>query len=75
MLERQVVKEFLEEEFKDIELKIPEDISEEVLVETFCNYVEDDYYEWLDDNFKSFFDNGNPDWKWIKQRIQHYQKD
>lgn len=75
MLDRQVVKEFLEDKFKDIELEIPEDISEEVLVETFCKYVEDDYYEWLKDNFKSFFNHGNPDWKWIKQRIGHYQKD
>jgi len=35
-------------------------ILKEALVETFCKYVEDDYYEWLKDNFKSFFNYGNP---------------
>ncbi len=38
------------------------------LVEAFCQYVEDDY-EWLKDNFKSFFNHGNPDWEWIRGRI------
>jgi len=37
----------------------------------FCQYVEDDYYEWLKDNFKSFFDHGNPDWEWIKEKIKN----
>jgi len=32
--------------------------------------VEDDYYEWLKDNFKSFFDHGNPDWEWIRERAR-----
>lgn len=75
MLDRQVIKEFLEEDLKDIEIEIPEDISEDALVETFCRYVEDDYYEWFKDNFKSFFNHGNPDWNWIKNRFEHYQKD
>jgi hypothetical protein len=43
----------LDEELKEME--IPKDISEEALVEAFCKYVEDDYYKWLKDNFKSFF--------------------
>ncbi len=72
MLDREVVKEFLEEEFKDLELGIPEDITREELVETFCQYTENDYYEWLKDNFKSFFNHANPDWDWIKDRIKHY---
>ena len=44
---------------------MPDDIYKEVLVEAFCKYVEDDYYEWLKDNFKSFFNHGNPDWQWL----------
>jgi len=56
MLDREVVKEFLSEEFSEREIEIPDDISEDVLVETFCKYVENDYYEWLKDNFNSFFD-------------------
>ena len=70
MLEGRVVKEFLDEELS--ETKIPDDIFKEVLVEAFCKYVEGDYYEWLKDNFKSFFNHGNPDWQWIRERIKKY---
>ena len=59
MLDRDVVEQFLDCELEGID--IPEDISKKQLVEAFCQYVEDDYYEWLKDNFKSFFDHGNPD--------------
>jgi hypothetical protein len=72
MLDRQVVKEFLEEELDGI--RIPRKVHMEDLVEAFCEYVEDDYYDWLKDNFKSFFNHGNPDWKWIKERIKNYHK-
>jgi len=75
MLDRAVVEEFIDSEFEDLELEIPEDIEKEVLVEAFCQYVEDDYYEWLKDNFKSFFEHGEPDWDWIKGRIDHYTKE
>lgn len=68
MLDRDVVKEFLDCQFEDVE--IPEDIDKGKLVEAFSQYVEDDYYEWLKDNFKSFFDHGNPDWKWIRERLE-----
>jgi len=70
MLDRKVVEEFLDCKLKDLELEIPEDILRNALVEAFCQYVEDDYYEWLKDNFKSFFDHGNPDWDWIKKKIK-----
>ncbi|VUT25420.1 MAG: hypothetical protein MOIL_01047 [Candidatus Methanolliviera sp. GoM_oil] len=75
MLDREVVKEFLDEQLKDVEIEVPEDISEDILVETFSKYVEDDYYEWLKDNFKSFFNHGTPDWDWIKDRIKYYSKE
>jgi len=75
MLDRDVVKEFLDCEFEDMELEIPKDISREQLVEAFCQYTEDDYYEWLKDNFKSFFNHGNPDWEWIGKRIECLGKD
>jgi hypothetical protein len=35
-----------------------------------CQYVEDDYYEWLKGNFKSFFGDGEIDWEWIRARIR-----
>jgi len=70
VLDREVVREFLGEELEEIE--IPKDISEEAVVETFCKYVEDDYYEWLKDNFKSFFNYGRPGWQWIKERIKKH---
>ncbi len=67
MLDRVVVKEFLDCELEDLE--IPEDISRDALVEAFCQYTEDNYYEWLEDNFKSFFNRGDPDWHWVRQKI------
>ncbi len=75
MLDRQVVKEFLDEQLEDLEIRIPKDIIGDVLIETFCKYVEDDYYEWLKDNFKCFFNYGDPDWVWVKERIEKYSKD
>ena len=74
MLDRTVVREFLEDESKVIFENKPKDISEKILVETFCRYIEDDYYEWLKDNFKTFFNNGQLDWRWIAGRIQYYAK-
>jgi len=68
MLDRKAVREFLDEELR--ETKIPDNIFKEALVETFCKYVEDDYYDWLKDNFKSFLNYGNPDWQWIRERIK-----
>lgn len=74
MLDRQVVKEFLEEEFEDSGIEIPKGISKKSLVKTFCEYAEDDYYEWLSDNFKSFFNHNHPDWKWIREKIKYYSE-
>jgi hypothetical protein len=54
-------------------IEIPDDITNEAIVETFCNYVEDDYYEWLKDNFKSFFNYGKPDWQLIRERIEKHR--
>jgi len=68
VLGREAVSEFLDEELEEVE--IPDDIFKEVLTEAFCKYVEDDYYEWLKDNFKSFFNCGNPDWQWIREKIK-----
>lgn len=75
MLDRQVVKDFLEEELEDSEIEIPKDISLNVLVETFSQFTEDDLYEWLKDNYKSFFNHCDPDWEWIKDRVEHYSKE
>lgn len=70
MLDREVVKEFLNLEFKKGDWEIPDDIQKDALVEAFCQYTENDYYEWLKDNFKSFFDHGNPDWDWIRKKTK-----
>ena len=74
MLNRQVVEEFLNCEFEDGDLEIPGDIPKNALVEAFCQYTEDDYYEWLKDNFKSFFDHGDPDWEWVRGRIKSHEQ-
>ena len=76
MLDRGVVKEFLQEKLEGIE--IPDDVSFDILVETFCKYTESDYYEWLKDNYKSFFHSlpqSETEWGWIRERIEHYSKD
>ena len=70
MLDRAVVEEFLDLEFEDSDWEIPGDIPKDALVEAFCQYVEDDYYEWLKDNLKSFFNHGNPDWEWMRDKIK-----
>lgn len=68
MLNRQVVKDFLKEELREIQ--IPKDISIKNLVEIFCQFIEDDYYEWLKDNYKAFFNHDNIDWEWIKEKAK-----
>lgn len=68
MLDKEVVQEFLDDELEGIE--IPEEINKDKRIETFLKYVEDDYYEGLKENFKSFFNYGNPDWTWIRERIK-----
>jgi len=70
MLDRDDVEEFLDCKLKELEIEIPKDISKQQLVEAFCQYVEDDYYEWLKDNFKSFFGDGEIDWEWIRGKIR-----
>jgi hypothetical protein len=74
MLDRKVVRELLEEKFKEMDIVLPKSISQKTLTETFCKFTEDDYYEWFKDNFKTFFNYGNPDWDWIKERIKHYSR-
>lgn len=73
MLDREVVKDLIGEELKERGIRIPKGISKETLTETFCKYTEDDYYEWIKDNFKTFFNHGTPDWNWIKERIRYYK--
>ncbi|MBA7706809.1 hypothetical protein ES703_115666 [subsurface metagenome] len=70
MLDRTVIEALLDWEFEDLDLKIPEDIPRDALIEAFCQYTEDDYYEWLKDNFKSFFDHDNPVWNRIIEKIK-----
>lgn len=72
MLNRKVVAEFLDERLKDCGIKMPRNVRKQALVETFCQYVEDDYYEWLKDNFKSFFQGDGKNrvnWKWIRDLV------
>jgi hypothetical protein len=72
MLDRRVVQEFLEERFEEVKIQIPEEVKIENLTEAFCLYTEDDYYEWLKDNYKSFFD--GLDWNRIMEKIQQYKQ-
>jgi len=69
MLDREVVKDFLKSRSRGDGFRIPRGVKINDLVETFCLYTEDDYYEWLVDNYNSFFDNDN---KWIRAKVQEY---
>lgn len=69
MLDREVIEDFLLSKLKDSGIDIPEKIDIKELVEAFCKFIEDDYSEWLVDNFKSFFNHGNPDWNQIKEML------
>lgn len=69
MLDREVVEGFVLEKIRDAGIEIPKRIDKRKLVEAFCRFTEDDYYEWLKDNFKAFFNHGNPDWDWIKKQL------
>jgi len=73
VLNREIVKEFLEEKLEGVE--IPGDVPFNDLVEAFCRYAENDYYEWLKDNYESFFHSlpeAQTDWNWIRERIRDY---
>jgi hypothetical protein len=74
MLDRKVVEEFLDDEFEDVDWEVPNDITKNVLVETFCLFTEDDLAEWLKDNFKSFFSHGDIDWDIVRDKIKHYSQ-
>ena len=70
MLDRKVMEEFVLEEMKDTDTNIPQRINKKELVKAFCQFVEEDCYELLRDNFNSFFSHGNPDWDWIEKYVQ-----
>jgi hypothetical protein len=54
MLDRQVVKEFLFQEFTERKTNIPRFLNMKELVEAFCQFTEADCYEWLKDNLIFF---------------------
>lgn len=72
MLNKNLIKEFLSEELQGFNL--PDDILFDDLCEAFYQYIEEDYYEWIKDNFRSFFNYYNPDWDWIRKRINENKK-
>ena len=49
MIDREIVKEFLEDAVQEYE--VPGDISMDDLVDVFREYLEIDVYDWLKDNF------------------------
>ena len=70
MPDRTVIEQLLDWEFEGLDWEIPEDIPREAVIEAFRQYVEEDPYEWLKDNFRSFFDHGNPVWNRIIEKIR-----
>lgn len=73
MLDKKVIKEFLESYLEDLDA--PESINMDDLVDVFIDYCEDDYYEWFKDNANSFFTvNNGIDWDSIIEKIQKKKK-
>lgn len=70
MLDREVVKNFLIAQFENYN-PIPQFIDLDKLAEDFSIYVENDYYEWLKDNFKSYFYQTEYSWENIKEKLQN----
>lgn len=74
MLDREGVEGFLDSELEYLGLEVPEDIPKGALVEAFCEYAEEDYYQWLRENLSSFFNDGEPDWDWIREKTEAYEE-
>jgi nuclear transport factor 2 (NTF2) superfamily protein len=70
MLDRQVIQEFVRERFQECGYRLPKGISWVEFTEAFCRWTERDYYEWLKDNYKHFFNHGDPNWDEISKRVQ-----
>ena len=70
MIDREVVKEFLVAQFEDF-TGIPNDINLDKLSEDFSVYTENDYYEWLRDNFKTYFFQRGFDWDNVREKLQN----
>jgi len=73
MFDKGIVRWFLEEKLEEYEIEIPKDIDFDDLVEAFYQYLWDDYYEWLKDNFRCFF-SVDHDWDWIRDRIKRVKE-
>jgi len=74
MLDREAVEKFLDSELEYLGLEVPQDIPKDALVEAFCEYAEEDYSQWLRENLSSFFNDGDPDWDWIREKIEAYEE-
>ncbi|MBU3925513.1 hypothetical protein KKB43_00455 [Patescibacteria group bacterium] len=73
MLDKEVIKDFLESFLEDIE--IPKDVNMDDLANIFIDYCESDYYEWLKDNAKSFFYSSDGiRWDYVIQKIRDKKK-
>jgi hypothetical protein len=70
MLYRKVIKDFLIAEFQNSN-PIPKDIDLDKLTEDFSIYTENDFYEWLKDNFKSYFFKTEFSWENVKDRLKY----
>ena len=70
MLDREAIEEFLDTELEYLGVEVPPDIPKGSLVEAFCEYVEEDYSQWLRENLAAFFNDGEPDWDWVRERLE-----
>ena len=74
MFDREIIEELFDWEFEDMNLEIPNDIPREAIIEAFYQYVEEDHYEWLKNNLRSFFDHGNPVWNRLIEKLRENEE-
>ncbi len=74
MLDRKEIAEFIDREFKQRKIKIPKNIKREDLVETFCQFAEEDYDEWRKEGVEKAFElylEDNYD-QWLKDNFNSF---
>ena len=63
-------KKYLAEELNERRMELPADITPDAFTEAFLDYLETGYWDWVNDNARSFFRDvvGN-DWEEVRRRM------
>ncbi|MBI4301552.1 MAG: hypothetical protein HY664_03000 [Chloroflexi bacterium] len=62
------IRDYLRERLEDDEIELPDGVSLDDLADDFMEYIEIDIYEWLRDNYRSFF--RDFDWEPVSKKAK-----